>query len=147
MPGTVSFTIKGGKEMEALLKDLGPKIASRLGDKALMAAARVIVKEAKRRVPVKTGQLKKSISAVRSSRNRAADERLVQIGFKPPVSARAHFTEFGTAHSRPEPFIRPALDSQAEEALRAMVEALATGIEREEYKQALASGVDIPGLD
>lgn len=140
MPGKVTFELKGGKEMEALLKDLGPKIASRLGDKALRAAAKPIVREAKRLVPVRTGELRKSIVAVASKRGRQADERLVEIGFKPPASRRAHFIEYGTSRAAAHPFIRPAMDARASEALNEMVTALAIGIEREEWKQAISEG-------
>lgn len=141
MVGKVTFEIQGAKEMEALLKDLGPKVATRLGDKALRAAARPIIKEAKRLVPVRTGQLKRSIVAAKG--NNKQTEREVLIGFKPPVSRRAHFTEFGTSHSAAHPFIRPAMDARAQDALNAMVDALATGIEREEWKRAVASGGDL----
>jgi HK97 gp10 family phage protein len=123
---------------------MGPKIATRIGDRALAAAARVIVREAKRRVPVRTGQLKKSIAAIKG-RGRAS-ERLVQIGFRPPASRRAHFTEFGTSRSAAKPFMRPALDAKAEEALRVMTETLAVGIARAEWRKAIgliAEGVEI----
>jgi HK97 gp10 family phage protein len=146
MVGKVSFELKGAKEMEALLKDLGPRVATRLGDKALRAAARPIVKEAKRLVPKKTGALRKAITAVASSRGRAANERLVLIGFKPPVSRRAHFIEYGTSRQPAQPFIRPALDTMADDALKAMAESLASSILRQEWKGALkliADGEDL----
>ena len=145
MVGRVTFEITGAKEMEALLKDLGPKVATRLGDKALRAAAKPIIQEAKRLVPVRTGQLKRSIVAARG-RNKQT-EREVLIGFKPPVSRRAHFTEFGTRHSAAHPFIRPAMDARAQDALNAMVDTLAEGIEKEEWKRAVASGGDLIEID
>jgi len=134
--GKVTFKIEGAKEMEALLKDLGPKVATRLGDKALRAAAKPIIQEAKRLVPVRTGQLKRSIVGV-GGKNKQT-EREVLIGFKPPASRRAHFTEFGTRHSAAHPFMRPALDARAQDALNAMVDTLAEGIEREEWKRAVS---------
>jgi HK97 gp10 family phage protein len=147
MVGRVEFQIKGAKEMERLLEELGPRVASRLGDRALRAAARVIIREAKRLVPVRTGALRRSIVGVSSSRGRAANQRLVQIGFKPPVSRRAHLTEFGTRHSAQRPFMRPALDSKHSAALTAMVEVLADGIARQEFKQAYSAGVDLGEFD
>lgn len=139
----ISFHLRGGKEMERLLQDLGPKVASRLGDRALRAAARTIIKEAKRLVPVRTGRLRRSIVGVASKKGRDANQRLVQIGFRPPASRRAHFTEFGTKNHSARPFMRPALDSKHIEALTVMVNELAKGIEREEWKQATALGGEI----
>lgn len=142
MVGQITFEIRGAKEMENLLKELGPRVAGRIGDRALKAAAKIIIREAKRLVPIRTGSLKRSIVGVSSGRGRAANQRLVQIGFRKPVSRRAHLTEFGTRHSSAKPFMRPALDSQHSAALTAMVEVLADGIARAEFKQAYAAGAD-----
>jgi len=147
MVGKITFEIKGAKEMEAALKDFGPKVASRLGDRALRAAARPIIKDAKLRVPVRTGELRRSITAVTASRGRRDNQRQVQIGFKRPTSARAHLVEFGTSKMAAQPFMRPALDTQAAAALQAMAETLADGIAREEYKRAVAAGVDFSEFD
>jgi HK97 gp10 family phage protein len=144
MVGKITFEIKGAKEMEALLKELGPRVATRLGDKALRAAARPIVKEAKRLVPVRTGQLKRSIVAVMGRAKPTT--RVVLIGFRRPVSRRAHLIEYGNSRHPAQPFMRPALDSQHEEALSAMAETLASGILREEWRgtlKELAEGTEI----
>lgn len=131
MPGKITFEIKGAREMENLLKQLGPRLASRVGDRALRAAAKPIVAEAKRLVPVKTGGLRRSITAVTSRKGARKDQRIILIGFRPPASRRAHFTEFGTVHSSPRPFMRPALDSQVRNALMQMELVLARGIASE----------------
>jgi hypothetical protein len=62
----------------------------------------------------------------------------VLIGFKKPASRRAHLIEYGTSRHGAQPFMRPAMDGKAAEALVAMAEAMATGILREEWKQALS---------
>jgi HK97 gp10 family phage protein len=145
MVGKVTFEIEGAKEIEALLRDMGPKVATRIGDKALKAAARPIVKEAKRLVPVKTGRLRRSITA-RKGKSDGPAERSVVIGFKPPGRRYAHLVEFGTSHSAAKPFFRPALDARARDALAAMTEALADGILRQEWRKALpqiADGIDL----
>lgn len=136
MPGRVDFAIKGAKEMERLLKELGPNVAARVGDQALRAAAKPIVEEMKRLVPVRTGALRDSIIVLSEKRRKGDNERVVLIGFRPPVSRRAHLVEFGTAHSKAEPFIRPALDGQAGAALEEMGRVLARGIDREARKLA-----------
>lgn len=130
------FEIKGARQMDRLLKELGPKTASRVGDQALRAGARVIVKEAKRLVPVDTGELRDSITVVTPRRRKDTDTREVQIGFKPPASRRAHLTEYGTSKDPGSPFMRPAMDAKAEETLEAIGKTLARGITREAEKLA-----------
>jgi HK97 gp10 family phage protein len=132
---SVRLEWRGVKQLETALKELGPKIASRLGDGALRAGARIIVREAKRLAPKRTGELRRSI-VVRVSPKRRSNERAVVIGFTKPASRRAHLIEYGTSHSAPQPFIRPAMDSKANEALAAMGENLRKGIAREEYKRS-----------
>jgi HK97 gp10 family phage protein len=135
MVGKVEFTIKGAKEMEALLKKLGPVLASKIGDQALRAGAKVIVAEAKRLVPVRTGALRDSITImVRKPRN--DKQRIVLMGFKRTASWRAHFVEFGTSHSAAKPFMRPAMDSKVGEALEEMGKVMARGLAREAAKLA-----------
>lgn len=135
MTGEVTFQIKGAAEMEALLKELGPQIANKVGDQSLRAAAKVIVEEAKRLVPVLSGELRDAIRA-RVQRPRSENTRVLLIGFERPTSARAHLTEFGTAHSAAKPFMRPAMDAKASAALDEMGKVLARGITREAKKLA-----------
>jgi len=135
MAQTVKFNIRGAKEMERVLKKLGPQTAARVGDKSLRAGAKVIVDEAKRLAPVLYGDLRKSI-AVGPGKSSDPGERVVLIGFKRPESAIAHLVEFGTAHSPAQPFMRPAMDTRAGEALDAMGEIMAKGITAEAAKLA-----------
>jgi HK97 gp10 family phage protein len=130
------FSIRGAKEMERLLKELGPNLAAKVGDQALRAGAKPIIEEAKRLVPVKSGALRDSITVATERKRNADNQRMVLIGFKKPHSRRAHLTEFGTVHSVAKPFMRPALDGKAGEALNEMGRVLAKGIEREAKKLA-----------
>jgi HK97 gp10 family phage protein len=141
MVGKVEFTIRGAKEMEAALKELGPQVANRLGDRALRAAARPIVREAKRLVPKDSRALMRSITVVKGRAHNNVRE--IKI---------AHLVEFGFVHKGGDsvaarPFIRPAMDSQAATALTAMAEDLAKGIAQQEYKRAVAAGVDFSEFD
>jgi len=136
MPGRIDFKIDGAKEMNRLLKELPTNVAIRVGDQALKAGAKPIVAEAKRLVPVLSGELRDSITAEPERKRKPQDARVILIGFKKPASRRAHLTEFGTAHSAAKPFMRPALDSKAGEALDEMGKALAQGIDREAAKLA-----------
>ena len=92
--------------------------------------------EAKRLVPVRTGALKRSITTAVERRRKGQAERVVVIGFKKPHSRRAHLEEFGTRHSAAHPFMRPALDTKANEALSEMGDELAKGIADEAAKLA-----------
>ncbi len=140
MPGVIEFKITGAKEMERLLKELGPNVASRAGDRALRAGAKPIVAEMKRPPPagvaVDTGELRDSIIVVGEKRRKGANERVVVIGFKKPGSRRAHLTEFGTVHAPAQPFMRPALDSKGGDALNETGRVLGKGITSEALKLA-----------
>ena len=136
MPGKIEFKIEGALEMERLLKELGPQVAARAGDKALRAAGKVIVDRAKELVPVDTGELRDSITVQAPKRRRRQGERQMLVGFERPTSAIAHLVEFGTAPhgghpgTAPHPFMTPALDEKAGEALDKMGKALGEGITR-----------------
>ena len=123
----------GAKELERMLRQLPEKVARKVVVGGLRAGARVLVKGMKARVPVRTGKLKQSIT-VSSAAKVTQGRGLVSVGFKKPVSRRAHLTEFGTEHSRAEPFIRPALDQDGPRAITAVGEFLGKGIEREARK-------------
>lgn len=129
MAGKLTFSIKGAREMEKLLLQLGPRLAAKAGDQSLRAGAKPIVDAAKRLVPVDTGKLRRSITA-RISRAYRANQRIILIGFTRPRSAIAHLVEFGTVKMRAQPFMRPALDTQAKNALTEMGRVLAVGIEK-----------------
>lgn len=60
----VKVTFSGGREIEAKLRDLGSKVAGRLGVNATKAGARVIAAAARRRAPFVTRRLKKGITVV-----------------------------------------------------------------------------------
>lgn len=135
MPGVVTLRIRGAKELEQALREFGPKFTSRLGNRALKAGAQPVVDEAKRLVPVRTGELQQSITAI-VSRDHGREQRKVKVGFRYPAARRAHFTEFGTATQLAQPFLRPALDSQSQAVIDEITRVLEQGLAREEYKQA-----------
>jgi HK97 gp10 family phage protein len=130
MPGKVTISLKGWGDLEQALKTIGPKAARKAGGKAMLEAAEPIVEQAKVYVPVRTGALQDSITsqAVRTNVN---EEITRHIGFRMPVGARAHFVEFGTSKMRAQPFMRPALDIKAQDAIAIMGEAMWEGIAAE----------------
>jgi HK97 gp10 family phage protein len=131
---SASLKWKGVDQLVKNLKDSGPQIARKVGDSGLRAGARVIVKEAKRLAPKgATGDLRKSITAI-IARPEKEDTRVAKIGWKPPVSRRAHFSEFGTSKTPAKPHLRPAMDSQAGAALEAMRDQMARDLNKAEWK-------------
>lgn len=144
MPGNAKFTISGTAELEKALKTLGPRVATNISGRALRAMAKPIVQRARELVPVDTGILKKSITT-KMGRVKGG-QRTIEIGFKKGrpggASWRAHFVEYGTAHSPAQPFMRPALDEQSHVALAEMGRVLGEGIEREAVKRGFTGGAD-----
>lgn len=139
MPGEVNFRVRGMRELAELLNKLGPEIATKVGDSALLAGAKPIVEEAKRLVPKRSGDLHDAIAA-RAQRKLQDDTRQVFVGILRSApgspSSRAHFTEFGTRHSAAKPFMRPAADAKAADAIREIGKALGRGVAREARKLA-----------
>lgn len=141
------YYLKGARELEATLLEIGPQIATRLGDRALRAGIRPIIRQAKRLVPRRSRGPKSLYRSIVAKKPRAqggafAATRTILLGFKKPASRRAHLVEFGFTHVggghvAARPFIRPAMDSQAGAALRAMVEDMAKGILSQAWKENL----------
>lgn len=126
----MKLTLAGGEAIERALRELGGKIAGRLGENAVRAGARVLLADAKRRAPVKTGALKKSLRVFRHV-DRKTGERTVYVG------TRLHYgrmAETGTARQPARPYLRPALDEGGPAATDATGKNLWRGIERETAK-------------
>lgn len=79
--------------------------------------ANLIVKEAKRLVPVRTGNLRDSIRVTPSSEAGRLGLAAAGIAADAPY---AGFVEFGTARMRPRPYIRPAVKRYEKEFLADM---------------------------
>jgi len=88
-------------------------------DDALFETAKVLAKEFEVRVPVKTGNLKRSIYAT----GKAGSTYEYKRGYKKEVETKkglaattasaphSHLLEFGTRKMPPQPYMRPSLDS------------------------------------
>jgi len=133
----MSIKVRGLEGLQAQLNAIGAE----LGAKSLTAGARAAFKRvadtAKALAPKDSGALADAI-AVRARRPSKGDT-VVKVGLvvlsrspkmkqaaiaaaafgeaqskELPPSRRWHFAELGTSHSAPEPFMRPALDSNAQ---------------------------------
>ncbi len=103
---------------------------------ATRAGANVIRDEVKQNTPVDTGSTKKSIGTVkRKSRNRNE----IKFSVTPRLGGKnsgwkMRFIEFGTTKQAPNPIMRRAFESQADESLTATKKYIAERIPKEVAK-------------
>lgn len=141
----ISFEVEGLKHLESQLLKLGKKVASKELKKALAKSVRPTIKDAKAFVPVNTGGLRQSIGyATRQGKykniatvfvgpkpaNKKAVE-LANIGRSKKIKGvfYGHIVELGYGRQRPQPFLRPAFDGNAEKATGIFSAELKKGIE------------------
>jgi len=109
--------IEGMGVLKKQFKDLSNKMQRGTIRTALRSAAAPVLSDAKKRVPVATGALKKGLAVSVSVK---AVEGKADIGVRRGKAGqparRAHLVEFGTRHSRAQPFLRPALETKAKVA-------------------------------
>ena len=142
--------ISSNIDTESLLKTLRTlpiNIQKNVMVGAIRAGANIVRDEARRLVPVDTGNLKKSISTVRRS---SKDDKFSMVKSNPnfisfsvtPVKGNsvkydgwyAHFLEFGTSNMSAKPFLRPAFESKQDEVLQATKEYIANRLPNEVEK-------------
>ena len=105
--------------MEQLIKrveDMG-KVGTRAENKALKKAGQVIVDEAKKNVPVKTGKLKEGLKV--SGIRKKNGNKYVLAGIQKGDNSKifyGKFLEFGTSKMGAKPFMAPAYESKKKEA-------------------------------
>lgn len=161
--------VKGLAELQAFLDQLPAKMEANIMRAAMNAGAKVVLDEVKASAPVKTGLLKAGFSNRKNRKAISSGIRkgvvMVSIKARGKHGYLAKWIEYGTAAhfikpkrakslffaglmrdgvdhpgARPKPFMRPALDTKAQEALLAVGEA----IKKRLTKQGLdASGVDL----
>lgn len=153
--------IEGLADLQALLDALPAKIEGRIVRGALRAGAKVVADEAKRRCPVGTdvpkgetpGSLRDSIHVSMRSKQGRITATIKAGGEK---AYYAHMVEYGTARhwikprnrkslfiaglfkeaiehpgAKKHPFMRPAIDSKAVEALQAVADYMKARIDKE----------------
>jgi len=146
--------LNGFEKLEALLNQLPDDVAKKSGIAALRKAARVVLEEAKRKVPVRTGKLRDSLSIrvikarrpivkVFASRKKGGyHAHLVELGTKPhmipgPVSLGDKVLQ-NIQHPGQvkNPFMRPALIEKQNEALAVFFDDIFKQIEKQ-FKKIL----------
>ncbi len=110
----VNVTVTGDAEVDRKFAETFIFEARKLVRKASRAGAKELLKEAKARVPVRTGVLKKALKvrALKRSRfNKISPGARVIAGSPARGPAYyAHMVEFGTVRMRARPFLRPAME-------------------------------------
>lgn len=130
----MEITLEGVDALVARLRRLVGVIDGPETEKRLLAAARVIRDEARRRAPVVTGALRDSIVAKKFSRQEGhGPGAFVAIDYR--KCFYAHMVEHGTSKAAPHPFFRPAIDATKGR----VVEILKEGV-RDVIEEAVARG-------
>lgn len=155
-----SISIDGLADLDRALAELPKATARNVLVRSLKAAAQPMKEEAASRAPVMTGGLRSSIiiterkprnydagkiaysqtlsnfgtkseavAAMRAARA-ANPNSFAEIFMGPVRSEVGRFQEFGTQHSAPRPFMRPAWDNNKEKAVDIFKAQLSTEIER-----------------
>lgn len=124
--------IEGLDVLDKRLKELDRRTSGNILRKALRTGMNVVKKEAKRRVRVVTGRLKKGIQVKVTLK--ASGEAYAKLGVR-KTEAYGVPVELGTSHSAAKPFLRPAADTRHGEAVGAFADRM-----RDEIK-AVTRGV------
>ncbi|SFW77366.1 HK97-gp10 family putative phage morphogenesis protein [Pseudomonas sp. NFACC04-2] len=147
-----SLTVLGFGELESDFEKLAKSVGNKIVRDAVLAGARIARDEAKSKVPVRTGKLKKNIIAVRLNQSDTPGGATAGIRVKKPAGKQSKalkrqgkkgrsssadydapfywkFLELGTSQMRGHPFIRPAWDGSLPQIEKAVAEKLAEGID------------------
>lgn len=133
MAAATDQLVHGHTELVARLRDLPEQIRQKALGTGVMAGALVIRNDARRRAPVRRGQLRDSVVHKRRKTTNKYDIG-ASVGIKRGTPARryAHLVEFGRSATvvkstgrpvgpvAPRPFLRPAADSNDAAVLEAV---------------------------
>jgi HK97 gp10 family phage protein len=126
MAELLSVKVEGLAVLEKRLVELDRRTTGNVLRKALREGANVLKAEAKARVPVRTGRLKKSIAVTVSMKAKGAV--YAKIGFK-RGAAYGVPVELGTFRSKARPFLRPAVETKHVQAVDAFASRLKAEID------------------
>jgi len=141
------MTFEGGKELERLLKELGQKEATKIGNRVMRAATKRMFQEIRDRAPVGTQSTRRTRRKKNGQQVVADYGRLTSPGNlkfrklpKKPGSTEisfmvitgdafwGYFLEYGTVDMPAQPFIRPTFDREATPTLEFIGDELNKGI-------------------
>ena len=137
----LNMKLNGAKEVARVLNQLPDELSAKVLNSALRSGTNIIKKEIIAKAPVsdeqseknkKYGHLKDNIrvSAVKKTKDR------IELALHNRKAFWALFIEFGTSKTPARPFMRPALDANADKAIRKIVETLSKGLDKTAEKLA-----------
>lgn len=114
--GKTFVKVEGLRELQKALQELPRATAKNVMKRVLMQAGQPVADQAESLAPVKTGRLQKAIGLgskltrrqKSTSPKQSAVEVYIGVGRSLPQGV---FQEFGTINNGPQPFLRPAWDS------------------------------------
>lgn len=153
----ISLKVHGLDALKAQLEELGAEAAGKELARAARKAFEPVLAAAQARAPIDTGLLRDSIKLA-VVRPRGGDA-VVQVGLRIAPSKGAaklgrrtisahwrwHFVELGTSKMAAKPFLRPALDGNAQQVLDTLRVELLKGIERA-LKRQRKNAARLPGI-
>lgn len=139
----ITTKIEGLAELDKALRELPDAIQGRPLRAAVAAGARLIQKDAKDRVPVRTGLVRDRIRVMSIKQQQSNARAEVAVGVRRSSKAGKgqdpfywRFLEFGTRKMAARPFLRAALAAKRNEAVEAIRERLRKRIEVEAQRLA-----------
>ena len=120
--------ISGASQINSVLRRLPDRVQKQELQKSLRAGGNIIRDAAQALAPVDTGEGRDSIKVTAVRGNSAKMVRLVVNTGK---AFYLNFIEFGTRHMRARPFMRPAFDETAGQALQKIGHTLGKGVEKQ----------------
>lgn len=141
----LNVQIEGLEQLKRAFDLLPKRVAVSAASKSVREGAKVIQKAARSKVPVDTGNLRRSIIVKVLNKNRDAMEVAALIGpgrgyFSKKKNAKTgdgfygFFLEYGTVKMKAKPFLRPAYDENKVAAQQAIVDVIGAAIESEAQK-------------
>jgi len=121
-------------DMADKLRELEKQVGEKVLRSAAYAGAKVLYREMKRRVPVRTGELYESIYHYHVERLSGETRQVYDIGPNKQKAGHWHWVEYGNVRMAAQPYVRPTWETKKNEALRAM---------RDRFREKMA---EIPGV-
>lgn len=141
MADAVQFEVKNLSEVLKVFEELSVKAQRSALRKAARAAVKPIIQDARTKAPKRTGKAAKSIHASIKGTNGKVEAK---IGPRPKYFY-LQFHELGTSKMSARPFLRPALDGNAQNATRAFGEAFADEVQRRGAAEGIADEFEVEG--
>lgn len=129
-----TFKVEGLRELEMALRGLPAATAKNVLQRALIKAGAPVAEAASRNARALSGKLQRSFGVSqklsRRQKSQHKKESTVEVFAGPGALTQAITEEFGTAHSAPNPTLRPSWDSNKMGVLKSIKDDLAEEIDK-----------------